>query len=599
MRLSIRNKLFITITVVYMAILLISITYISQYLKNILLERSQEEQQRLLIQSASSIEQVINELDRITLYLTGDRYFASILNSDPQNDVDTIGVAGKLKDSVGVYTSYSITSSSIDYKTTLYIDDSFDVARYLPSYGLDTAFYRTGEKTNICSSTAVKDCPWYLDTVSYNSQVYSFTDDNLDDYLLFAKLLRNSNVGEASHNNIAGTIVMALRKHDMETIMNTARTTDHTEIMLIKNNMIIAATGSETIANGVVPDKYQPIMELEQDSNFHSTNIGGQSCLGIRSGIAGQWELASVVPLADITGQVNHLTSQIVIIVIAFSVLVLFAAAILSRFFAKPIQRLSSVMSHVKTEEEIAVVTTNYKYKDEIAELYTSYNIMITRIQNLVNNVKVKAELQKKAELRALQAQINPHFIYNTLDTINWIAMCEKQKNISTMVTALVSIIRYSVKDPDAMVSLDAEINYLKEYWSIQNIRYQGKYSFHIQIPANLLKVELPKMSIQPLVENAINYAQPDSGDNVIGVAVYEKGEQVEIIVSDTGKNADSGLLNRYLEHEDVFTSQGSGIGIRNVNDRIKMYFGSEFGLLYKNTAEGLQAVLRIKKLSS
>jgi two-component system sensor histidine kinase YesM len=268
---------------------------------------------------------------------------------------------------------------------------------------------------------------------------------------------------------------------------------------------------------------------------------------------------------------------------------------VLSRSISNPIKKLAGVMKRIKNEESIDIYLQT-RNKDEVGVLYHSFNIMMKRIGSLLDDVYESSRKQKNAELKALQAQINPHFVYNTLDSINWIALCRKEEEISSMIVSLAHIMRYSIKNADEMLALAEEFNFVKRYIHIQSIRYNDNFDIRYETEEELLKVPILKCIIQPLIENAILHGtekSPRRGIIVLSLAAVDGNLQIK--VSDNGAGADTGVLNEYLAAVHTSLADSDGLGIKNIHERLKMKFGNLYGLHYEpNPNDGITAIVTI-----
>lgn len=252
-------------------------------------------------------------------------------------------------------------------------------------------------------------------------------------------------------------------------------------------------------------------------------------------------------------------------------------------------------MKRIKDEDSLDIyLETNHK--DEVGVLYHSFNIMMKRMGTLLNDVHESSQKQKNAELKALQAQINPHFVYNTLDSINWMALCNNEEEISSMIVSLAYIMRYSIKNPDEMVQINEEVKFVRSYVNIQSIRYDNNFDMAYDMDPDLLKVLIPKCTIQPLIENAIVHGTENSPRRgLIVLSLAAKNDMLEIVIRDNGEGTDTDVLNEYLAGEKTALVDSDGIGIKNVNDRLKMKFGEKYGLRYEsNSDDGISAIVSI-----
>lgn len=223
-------------------------------------------------------------------------------------------------------------------------------------------------------------------------------------------------------------------------------------------------------------------------------------------------------------------------------------------------------------ERNIKFPTTG---NDEIAQLGKSFNDMITEINRLIEEVYVKQFLLQQAEFATLKAQVNPHFLYNTLQSINWMAKLKDFEGVSTMVTALGKFLRYSINSQEDLVTIGQEIEQINNYLTIQKIRYGDKFEVSINIEENLKDYKVLKLMLQPIVENSIIHGiEQKIGKGEIIIKVYEKEEYLYFDVLDNG----IGFGNS--------SAKGEGIGINNVDRRVKIQYGEAFGVSVSKKGE-------------
>ena len=231
--------------------------------------------------------------------------------------------------------------------------------------------------------------------------------------------------------------------------------------------------------------------------------------------------------------------------------------------------------------------------------LSDSFAHMSVTIQNLVEKVHKEEKELRKTELKALQAQINPHFLYNTLDSIQW--MCEQGKNeeATKMVGALAKLFRISISKGRELITIKEELQHAENYLIIQSFRYRNQFSYSFDVDEGLENYYCNKITVQPLIENAIYHGldrMVDKGEIKITVKQAEDCENdILITVSDNGVGMTKEQCERVLSKE---RSDSSGIGVKNVNDRLKIYFGEKYGLSIESELDvGTSVTVRIPKL--
>lgn len=303
------------------------------------------------------------------------------------------------------------------------------------------------------------------------------------------------------------------------------------------------------------------------------------------------WKVAYQVPLKKISNQQAFIPATLVIIVVfAFVVCALFAF-LFSRHVVAPIKRLSSLMNQV--EHDNFNSKFDVKGNDEITRLGQSFNNMSQRLKQLINDIYAIRIKKKEAELKALQAQINPHFLYNTLDTIYWMARIEKAFETSKLVEAMSKLFRLSLNSGREITTVKDELAHLRHYMVIQQKRYEDMMDFELRTDDDVSHAQTVKMVLQPLVENAIVHGleEKDDGNGSIVVAVYHEDDHLFFRISDDGPGVDPGEMEQLLAEPQQ--QQNRGFGVKNVNDRIQLYFGDQYGLTFYQDGEGTTVLVK------
>ncbi len=225
--------------------------------------------------------------------------------------------------------------------------------------------------------------------------------------------------------------------------------------------------------------------------------------------------------------------------------------------------------------------------KDEIGELARNFNEMLDQMEELRKKENQANLLASQAQFKALQAQINPHFLYNTLDTMSSIAEIRDCPEVSILSQSLSNIFRYSLNMKDSFSTVAQEITHLKNYTYVMSVRMQDHVKYVYDIDEEALQSRIPRISIQPLVENALNHGLRNKrGEKEIHISVKKKGSMLEICVADNGVGMDAEEFNRLLRENSLNRAeQGSSIGLHNINARIKMKYGEEYGITLESVS--------------
>lgn len=273
-------------------------------------------------------------------------------------------------------------------------------------------------------------------------------------------------------------------------------------------------------------------------------------------------------------------------------ILALLFSILISVGITKPIQRL---IKHMKSAEKGNLDTrVKVTTQDEVGQLSEKFNNMIANIQNLINTVYKEELLRRNAEIRMLQAQINPHFLYNTLDSINALAELRGVNEISKVTVAFSKLLRVSISNNKNFVSLKEEISYISNYMTIINIRYNNKINYILELQEETLECRVPKLIIQPLVENSIVHGlEQKAGSCRVVIKSEIVDDSLFIYVKDNGVGMDAQEYHRkdVQDEEELH----SGIGLSNVAKRIELIYGSGYGIdIDSKKDEGTAITLRM-----
>lgn len=318
---------------------------------------------------------------------------------------------------------------------------------------------------------------------------------------------------------------------------------------------------------------------------------------GQYNGLTG-WNTYTVIPQEGLFPQAKELRNFIWLAVIICTALIAAVTALLVYTLARPIKRLSQAMDQVQ-QGDFTVQIAN-KRKDEIGGLTDSFNYMADTINTLIRQVYQEKLAQKSAELQALQAQINPHFLYNTLDSINWMLIDRGASDISEIVISLGSLMRYSIEDDSAFVTLERETEYVLSYLMIQKNRLEDRLSYQVDLDDSVRHEKIPKLILQPLIENAINHGiEPLKHPGNITVLIKDNGDEIAISIEDDGVGMSFEQLSRLQEGLPETEKEGySQIGVRNVDRRIRLHYGSQYFLrIASEINQGTTIRLQIPKV--
>lgn len=257
-------------------------------------------------------------------------------------------------------------------------------------------------------------------------------------------------------------------------------------------------------------------------------------------------------------------------------------AFLLSDKITRPIKSLELSMKEVE-KGNFAHVALEVRENNEIGRLSRKFNSMTREIQKLMEESEREQRAKRRYELKALQSQINPHFLYNTLDSIIWMAEWGKNQEVVKMTSSLARLLRRSISNEQEVVTIEEEINYTEAYLTIQKMRYQDKLEYEIMVDPDIRNEETVKLVLQPLVENAIYHGiKYKEGKGMIQIRGFREETGIALQIQDDGRGMDQNTLDHIFEKH-VRDTKSNGVGLQNVHERIRLYYGTAYGLSFES----------------
>ncbi len=288
---------------------------------------------------------------------------------------------------------------------------------------------------------------------------------------------------------------------------------------------------------------------------------------------------------------------NLLLVATAVTALITLFITYITRSLARPLEALTETMSRIRAGDTRR--RASYRSKDEIGQLGEEFNKMLDEIERLIGREYENQLLLSKAEYKALQAQINPHFLYNTLETMSSIASIQNCELVSTLCQSLSNIFRYSLDMKHPYSTVVKEINHLKNYIFVMNVRMREEVKYGFDIEEAVLQDSIPRLSLQPLVENALNHGLKNKhGEKSVEIRAWEEDGLLLVSVTDNGVGMDGEEMNRRLRENDRDAMEsGSSIGLGNINARMKMLYGEEYGVFVESAVgKGSRVLLRIPR---
>ena len=373
---------------------------------------------------------------------------------------------------------------------------------------------------------------------------------------------------------------------------STVGTKGYAFILDAKGN-IVYHPQQQQLYNELQTENISLIMDTDEDTVLTGTGNDGKLYSISRSEKTG-WTVVDCTNVKELLSKSRQAQSVYVLTAIILVIVALLFSRFMARSITLPIQKLRDSMKKVQ-EGDFSVSNVVVDSKNEIGSLTKSFDVMTHRIHELMEQNVHEQEEKRKSELKALQSQINPHFLYNTLDSIIWMAEGKKNEEVVLMTASLARLLRQSISNEDEVVPIANEVEYARGYLTIQKMRYKDKLEFQIEVDSSILYIPLIKLVLQPIIENAIYHGlkYKESKGLLIVKGFMKDGNAVLQVIDDGVGMDEETLAHIYDKHKVNYHS--NGVGVYNVQKRLKLYYGEDYGITYTSElGKGTTATITI-----
>ncbi|MDD9271355.1 sensor histidine kinase [Paenibacillus sp. GCM10023248] len=464
----------------------------------------------------------------------------------------------------------------------------------------------TGEKVNFFTQESLESWPWYEKVMNSGGAIV-WSGAYLESYIdrgpvyIFsaARMLRDLH----DYDQISGVLLIDVAEKTITDILNKIKLTKEGTIYLLGSDGSIISHGDKSLLGKKIMTEEQLETIAYSDEGVMRLEGEKDQRFAIYTKVASTgWKLVAEVPQLEISSRAVALNqfsgiATISTVTILFLLLVFILLAMIVRNMNR---RIQTVIRTIKRGGVESLDDRTFNAGGDFKLLENSVDHLIHRVHDLMEETYQSKVQEREAQLRALQAQINPHFLYNTLDTINWIAIGHNAPEISNMINGLAKYFRLSLNKGRDLVSVTDELNLAKVYLEIQLNRFPKTFEVVFDIEEGLEEVEMPKLTLQPIVENALLHGIRKSKGKTGTIFIRARKEENVLILSvtDDGIGMDEELVQSLLtEPRPTMKSDGSGssYGLYNVNERIKLFAGDLYGLQIQSTlGEGTTVTVRI-----
>ncbi|MEZ3506390.1 MAG: sensor histidine kinase [Lachnospiraceae bacterium] len=569
---SIRYTIFSYFTISALAvILLIGITLYSQ-MSHQLTAAVREENQAVLGQINRSVDAYL----RTIMKLSDSLYYGVIKNADLEEE-------------------------SVSSQITLLYDNNKDSIANIALLSKEGELLEAVPAARLKTDLDVRQEQWFGNTLKRTDNLHFTTphvqyifDNNENQYRWVITLTRAVEITHGTSTE-QGILLIDIRYSSLQQILDNITLGNQGYLYMVgSNGELIYHPKMQMIETGQMTEN-TAMAAGYRDGSFREKYEGEWREVSVKSvGYTG-WKLLSVTPEKGLPLGNLKVRLFAVFVVGAFLLVLVLTNTFISSRITTPIQKLERSVNAIEAGDLDTEVYLGGSY--EIRHLGRSIGDMAKRIKELMQDIVAEHESKRKSEFNTLQSQINPHFLYNTLDIIVWMIENEQKQEAVRVVTALARFFRISLSKGKSIITVRDELEHVRNYLTIQQTRFKNKFTYRIEADESVMELVSLKLMLQPLVENAIYHGMEFmDGDGEICVKVYREAEDLRFQISDNGLGMTAGQAASLLDEKDhVSSRRGSGIGVKNVNERIRLYFGEDYGLtIWSEPDEGTVITIRL-----
>ena len=557
-RSSIRYTVFLSFTISAIAAMVLTGLLFYFNFSRQLEQTIQSENEMLVKQVNQSVDTYLRDM----LRLSNSIYYNVIKNVD----IDSDPINSELQLLYGTYSSY---------------------VENIALYDLDGNLLATAPPALSKPGVDVRQAQWFQKALNRTENLHFATPEIQNLFVnaehRYIRVISLSSAVEitSGKSTMGGVLLIDLKYNSLTELFDHMSLANGGYLYLMDaNGELIYHPEQQLIASGLA--KENNLVAATYDDGGHQETFNGEArSIIVRTvGYTG-WRIVGVIPQQGIVlNQLDNILIIIAIFLMLFDIVILINSFISTKLTA-PIKHLEESVQTLEYGDASKAIYQGGSY--EIRHLGASIQGMVDQLQQLTDDIVREHEQKQKSELDALQSQINPHFLYNALDIIVWMIEREQPREAVNIVTALARLFRISLSRGKNIISVRDELEHVQNYLTIQAMRYKNKFSYVIEMDDEVKDLAIIKLVVQPLVENAIYHGMDFmDGDGMITISAKIVGDELHLTVADNGLGMKPEVVERLLI-ENTPVSKGSGVGLKNVNERIKLYFGDRYGVLIKS----------------
>lgn len=497
---------------------------------------------------------------------------------------------------------YDISSQEFTRQFSMLYETNVDKIQSLALYGYDGKLIESEPVATVKDNVKVDDQKWYqnarseIENIHFSTpHVQNLFNDGTFRYHRVVSLSRSVDINDGSTSG-SGVLLVDMKYSVLEDMLDRINETSSGIYYYLcsRDGEIIYHPRWTEINRGFFKEEnnkaasYEDgIYEIKTDGQKENVVVGSVAYTG--------WKLIGVVPESVQETSINKFRYYIITTILILVMMLLQVNRFISRKISRPIRELDE---SVKAYEAGAMPDIYIGGSAEIRHLGYSVQKSYEQIETLMKEIIQQQTERRKSELDALQSQINPHFLYNTLESITWMIEAQRNNEAVVMISELAKLLRVSLSRGKTIISIEDELQHGRSYMNIQRVRYKERFKVEFLIDEEIKDYCIVKLVIQPLLENAIYYGvgnMDEDDDGQILVRGEKKGEDIYISIEDNGMGMPEDIRDNILTDNSKVPKHGSGVGVINVHSRIRLMFGPEYGLeVYSELDEGTKVVIHI-----
>ena len=497
---------------------------------------------------------------------------------------------------------YDISSQEFTGQFSMLYETNVDKIQSLALYGYDGMLIESEPVATVKDNVKVAGQKWYQDARSEIENIHFSTphvqnlfDDGTFRYHRVVSLSRSVDINDGSTSG-SGVLLVDMKYSVLEDMLERINETSSGIYYYLcsRDGEIIYHPRWTEINRGLFKEKNNKAASYE-DGIYEMKTDGQKENIVVGSVAYTGWKLIGVVPESVQETSINKFRYYIITTILILVMMLLQVNRFISRKISRPIRELDE---SVKAYEAGAMPDIYIGGSAEIRHLGYSVQKSYEQIEALMKEIIQQQTERRKSELDALQSQINPHFLYNTLESITWMIEAQRNKEAVVMISELAKLLRVSLSRGKTIISIEDELQHSRSYMNIQRVRYKERFKVEFLIDEEIKNYCIVKLVIQPLLENAIYYGvgnMDEDDDGQILIRGEKKGEDIYISIEDNGMGMPEDIRGNILTDNSKVPKHGSGVGVINVHSRISLMFGPEYGLeVYSELDEGTKVVIHI-----